>query len=79
MGYDGLAATDRDDDFQFVAVTDHGGGVLTLGDDLAVEFDRDAPAGQLEPVEQSGNNKRGIETAIFAVDGYGYHLTVQIQ
>ena len=63
-----LAAADRDDNFQAVAVRQHLLGKLAARNDLAVAFQRDALTAQLHLFEQCGDADRRFEMARFAVD-----------
>jgi hypothetical protein len=74
-----LAATHRDHDFQSIAMLQKGGSVLAPGDNLAIQFHGDTLACQIKAIKQCGDIKGAIKTTNFAVDGYGYHLTAQIQ
>jgi hypothetical protein len=63
------AATDRDDDFQLVAVGQDGIGMLAARHDLAVAFDGQPFAGQAEVFQQQGKGGSALEGMRLAVDG----------
>ena len=62
-------APDGDDDFEFVAVTEHLLAMPAARHDLAVTLERHALASEVELVEQLQAVKRLFEAASFAVNG----------
>src|SRR5712691_10307096 len=64
-----LAASDRDDDFERIAVRKPRLRVAAAGNDLAVSFHGDALARALERFEEPRHVCAGLETLHLTVDG----------
>jgi len=68
------AATDRDDDFEFVTRNQFRLCVLAARHDVTVAFHRHALAGELHSFQQRGDRERIIETLRRAIDCELDHL-----
>lgn len=71
-----LAASDRDDDFEAVAVFDENLPVTTPGNDLAVSLDRDLLARQRHLLDQRADREGLLEALGGAVDRYLNHRAI---
>ncbi len=69
----GSTAADSNHDFKAVAVEELRRAMLASGHNLAVSFNGDALAGQIERVDQLAKRQRGGKGTGFAVDDQMYH------